>query len=63
MELIEQQNGFKLKLKELEDELLYRLASSQAFAHPLPPDLPLVSPGIDPLVVQIPSREKASRTS
>ena len=29
MSLIEQQNGFKLKLKELEDELLYRLASSQ----------------------------------
>ena len=28
-ELIEQQNGFKLKLKALEDELLYRLSSSQ----------------------------------
>lgn len=29
MELMEQQNGFKVKLKELEDELLYRLATSQ----------------------------------
>ena len=28
-ELMEQQNGFKLKLKALEDELLYRLSSSQ----------------------------------
>ena len=27
--LMEQQNGYKVKLKELEDELLYRLASSQ----------------------------------
>ena len=27
--LMEQQNGFKVKLKELEDELLYRLATSQ----------------------------------
>ena len=29
MELMDQQNGFKVKLKELEDELLYRLATSQ----------------------------------
>ena len=29
VELMEQQNGFKLKLKGLEDELLYRLSSSQ----------------------------------
>jgi dynein heavy chain len=29
LELIQQQNGFKVKLKELEDELLYRLATSQ----------------------------------
>jgi dynein heavy chain len=29
MELMQQQNGFKVKLKELEDELLYRLATSQ----------------------------------
>jgi len=27
--LMDQQNGFKLKLKGLEDELLYRLSSSQ----------------------------------
>jgi dynein heavy chain len=29
VELMEQQNGFKVKLKSLEDELLYRLSSSQ----------------------------------
>ena len=29
LELITQQNDFKIKLKELEDELLYKLATSK----------------------------------
>lgn len=34
-QLVEQQNGFKIKMKELEDNILYKLATAEG-AVPLP---------------------------
>lgn len=38
-QLVEQQNGFKIKMKELEDNILYKLATAEGLP---PPQLPTI---------------------
>lgn len=40
-QLVEQQNGFKIKMKELEDNILYKLATAEGVLTQVP--MPLVS--------------------